>query len=92
MNPADDRLLELLETEGGAPPHLIEDHEKIDYSRTHINQRLIKLRDAGLVRMIGNGVYEITTEGQKYLYGKLDLRGVPEPDPNQSDVGTQNSP
>lgn len=70
MKPTDDLILELLEEEGQFPPKLISD--KIDRHQTYVNTRCIELRDYGLLRNIGQGIYQITEEGEKYLDGELD--------------------
>lgn len=68
---ADDRILEYLDYEGVAAPSVISKDERIDLSRTHISNRLRKLRDANLVENVGNGVYRITDRGSGYLRGEI---------------------
>lgn len=80
MGAVDDRLLELLDSEGPKSPGKIADHPKIRYSRPYLNERLIKLRKSELVEMVGNGVYTITPKGREYLSGDADLRDEEKPD------------
>ncbi|MBP2251171.1 putative transcriptional regulator [Halarchaeum solikamskense] len=71
---ADDRILEYLNDRGEASPSKLAKSDVLDFTRTHINQRCLKLADAGLVRNLGNGVYQITEEGEGYLTGEYDAR------------------
>jgi len=76
MTAADDRILEFLLNEGNKPlvatPAVIE--MNVDYQRTHVNNRLGKLLDAGLVEYYdeNRGAYQITDFGRAYLAGELD--------------------
>lgn len=69
---ADDRILEFLSENGPRSPLKMHESEAIRYSRGYINSRCQKLADYGLVRNIGNGVYQITEKGEQYLEGDLD--------------------
>lgn len=80
MNPADDRILEYLAEHGAASPKQVADDDRIGYSRTHVNTRLRQLSAAKLARHIGNGVYQLTEEGEAYLEGEFDARDLPDPD------------
>lgn len=80
MNPADDRILEYLDSEDSAPPSIIVKNDKITYGITHITKRLGVLSKGKLVEEIGNGVYRITPKGRAYLAGQEDLRDVERPD------------
>jgi DNA-binding IclR family transcriptional regulator len=42
--------------------------EDTDRHRSYVNRRLTQLQDYGLVRNIGNGVYEITERGGASLH------------------------
>ena len=77
---ADDRILEYLAEKGPASPTQITDDERIAVSRTHANLRLKKLTDAEMVRLIGNGIYEITEDGRDYLAGEFDAHDLEEPE------------
>ena len=76
MTAADDRILEFLLNEGNesiiATPAVVE--MNLDYQRTHINNRLGKLRGAGLVEYYdkNRGAYRITDRGRAYLAGEID--------------------
>lgn len=76
MTAADDRILEFLLNEGNQPivatPAVVE--MNVDYQRTHVNNRLRKLRDAGLVEYYDEerAAYQITDLGRAYLAGEID--------------------
>lgn len=80
MGQVDDRILEYLESEGPVSPGKMAESDKIRFSRDYVNRRLILLRKANLVEMIGNGVYSLSSKGQEYLAGVADLRDEPEPE------------
>jgi len=68
----DDRILEYLrENETGGATEMAESG-LIRYSRGYISQRFAKLKEHGLVRPLGNGVYTITERGERYLDGEID--------------------
>ena len=69
---ADDRILEFLSENGPRSPSKMHGSGDIRYSRGYINSRCQKLANFGLVLNIGNGVYQITKEGEQYLDGDLD--------------------
>lgn len=69
---ADDRILEFLSENGPRSPSKMYESGAIRYSRGYINSRCQKLADYGLVRNLGNGVYQITDRGEQYLSGNLD--------------------
>nr|WP_199719627.1 transcriptional regulator [Halorubrum sp. Atlit-26R] len=78
----DDRILEILAVEGPQSPTRIVRDERIQYGRKHVNRRLLKLAEAGLVDKdrIGRGVYAINDVGREYLEGELDARELPAPE------------
>ncbi len=78
MVQADDRLLEFLSVEGPHTPKRISDDDRIEYRTKHVNVRLLKLLDYGLVEKspIGQGVYQITDDGRAYLSGDLDASSL----------------
>jgi len=82
MVKADDRILEYLDMEEPHSPKRIADDERIQFKTKHVNVRLLKLAEAGLVQKsrLGRGVYEITDKGRGYLAGELDATELPEPD------------
>lgn len=69
---ADDRILEYIREEGSGRPKAMADSGYVRYSRAYISQRCKKLVEYGLLDHLGNGVYVITTRGERYLSGDLD--------------------
>ncbi|WP_204960023.1 phage repressor protein [Salinigranum salinum] len=74
MKPVDDLILELLKDEGQYPPKLI--GEKTDKHPKYVGRRCRALRDHGLLRNLGRGLYQITEDGELYLEGELDAAEV----------------
>jgi len=74
MSRADDRILEHLAERGPDTPKEMADSGRVRFSRQYINARCKKLVSYGLLVHLGNGVYDITREGEKYLTGELDVR------------------
>ncbi|MDS0295355.1 MarR family transcriptional regulator [Halogeometricum luteum] len=76
MTRADDAILEFLQNEGNrrlvATPGVIE--ANIGYTLSTVNQRLKKLKTAGLVEYHDEerGLYEISEHGKAYLSGTVD--------------------
>lgn len=68
----DDRILEFLREEGPHAPSKIADDDRIPWGRQHVGNRCRVLENHRFVRNVGNGVYRITGDGEKYLDGKLD--------------------
>jgi len=68
----DDRLLEVILQEGASRPADLVEHKYIRVSKSTVSRRLRKLADYGLLQHLGNGVYIITSEGERYLEGELD--------------------
>jgi len=68
----DDRLLEVIQQEGASRPADLVEHKYIRVSKSTISRRLRKLADHRLLSNLGNGVYVITEEGEKYLSGEID--------------------
>lgn len=73
---ADDRILEFLREEGPHAPSRIAADERIPWGRQHVGNRCRELEHRGLTRNIGNGVYTITEDGERYLDGELDAKGL----------------
>lgn len=80
MRASDDRILEFLEAEGVARVKAIDESDEVNYDYETIRRRAKKLSKAGLLKDIGNGVYQITDRGQGYLSGGENLRKEPDPD------------
>jgi DNA-binding MarR family transcriptional regulator len=78
MVKADDRILEYLDVEGPHSPKRISEDSRMLFKQKHINMRLLKLLDAGLVEKdkIGRGIYSLTDEGEAYLAGEFDARDL----------------
>ncbi|ADD07686.1 homolog to phage PhiH1 repressor protein (plasmid) [Natrialba magadii ATCC 43099] len=76
MSRADDRILEHLSERGPDTPKEMADSGRVRFSRQHINQRCKKLVIYGLLVHLGNGVYDISPEGEQYLDGELDARDL----------------
>ena len=72
MSRADDRILEHLSEAGPDTPKEMADSGRVRFTRQHINQRCKKLVNYGLLVHLGNGVYDITGDGEQYLAGELD--------------------
>ncbi|PCR90310.1 helix-turn-helix domain-containing protein [Natrinema ejinorense] len=70
MTQADDRILETLaDSDLILSPRILS--ANTDYSRHYLSTRLGKLRDAGLVDRVDEGLYRITDRGTAYLEGNL---------------------
>ena len=80
----DDRLLELARREGHISPKEAEESGYVHISNAQISRRLSKLADHGLLQRLPNGVYTLTTEGEQYLDGELDVEDLSDED-NGSD-------
>jgi predicted transcriptional regulator len=74
MSRADDRILEHLSEEGPDTPKRMAKSDRVRFSRQHINMRCKKLVSYQLLVHLGNGVYDITRQGEQYLSGELDVR------------------
>ncbi|APE95409.1 MarR family transcriptional regulator [Halodesulfurarchaeum formicicum] len=72
MTNADNMILEFFEENLLAlPPSVVSYH--LDFSRTHIRNRMRKLESEGLLNKVHEqrGYYEITQKGLDYLAGEL---------------------
>lgn len=74
----DDRILEFISENDGGSVGEIADHRLIRVSQPHVSRRCKVLSDHGLLRPLGNGVYVITKDGQRYLDGELDAEELVE--------------
>ena len=45
----------------------------IEYDRQYVGKRCGALADAGLLKSVGNGLYQLTETGRAYLEGELDV-------------------
>lgn len=72
MTLSDDRILEYLSEVGPRRPGLIADEERFIWSSQTASNRCNKLAEYGLLKNLGNGLYQITDDGRAYLAGDLD--------------------
>lgn len=73
---ADDRIMEHLREEGPDTPKSMADSDRVRFSRQYINQRCKLLVSNGLLLHLGNGVYDLTEQGEAYLDGDIDVRNL----------------
>lgn len=71
---ADDRIMEHLRENGPDTPKSMADSDRVRFSRQYINQRCKLLVSYGLLLHLGNGVYDVTEQGEAYLDGEMDVR------------------
>ena len=89
----DDRILETIrkdEDQVGRVSELAEE-DTIRISRSSVSRRCAKLKEHGLLRKIGDGVYILTERGERYLDGEINTYEdqpdeVPENDDENSGV------
>jgi len=74
MTLVDDRVLEYIAENGSGSPNEMKNEGPIQYSRVYIHERCKKLVEEGLLNHLGNGIYTITDDGEKYLSGDLDTQ------------------
>lgn len=77
MQPADERILEVLRAKGNLQPKTItelmtEQATDLEYTSEHVGRRCRALEERGLLSRFGAGVYSITDTGREYLDGELD--------------------
>lgn len=78
MGQTHERILEYLaEHEVGQPAVIA---EEIDTHPDYVSNLAGRLADAGLVRRLGRGVYQLSAEGEAFLAGELDASEYPPPD------------
>lgn len=77
----DDRILEYLESEGWGMPSIIAEQPCIDIPPAVVHERLLYLRDVGLVSPMWSESYELTMDGLLYLWGEIDIENRPKPMP-----------
>lgn len=68
----DERILEIIRKEGQTPVGEIVDRDEVLISQSSVSRRCQKLAENGLLLPIGNGVYDITDEGEAYLDEEYD--------------------
>lgn len=72
MSLVDDRVLEYLRDHGSGSPKKMQEEGRIRYTPEYVAERCRLLAEYGLVRHLGNGVYQLTEDGEAYLDGELD--------------------
>lgn len=85
MQPADERILEVLFEEGNQQPksisaYIYDNTRDLEYSSEHVGRRCRTLERYGLLRKFGAGVYSITDLGEDYLAGEIDAGDLEEED------------
>lgn len=70
MTLADERILEFLSERGNHQPAQIA--AEFGFHRKYIGRRCRILEEHGFLDNLGNGLYRITDQGQKYLTGEFD--------------------
>jgi len=74
MTLVDDRVLEFIDENGSGSPTKMKNEGPIQYSTGYISERCKKLVEEGLLNHLGNAIYTITDDGEKYLSGDLDTQ------------------
>lgn len=72
----DERILEFLSDHGPRQPSQITDgldEVGMSYNSKYIGRRCGQLAEHGLLRNLGNGIYTVTEDGERYLSGELRL-------------------
>lgn len=80
----DERIIEILATESLASPRHLETVINFNASKERITEECQMLSVAGLIAPICKGadMYEITSEGLRYLDGDLNAEYLPRPNPH----------
>lgn len=84
----DDRILETIREEGAQPVGGLAERDDIRISQSSVSRRCSKLADHRLLVPLGNGVYDITKEGEGYLDEKYDAENGVWMDNGESDGST----
>lgn len=71
---ADDPILELLRDLHASSPDEIA--SQLDYSKEHVNRRLIEMYNRGMLDRPSRGLYRITEQAEKYLNEELDASTI----------------
>ena len=86
MVPLDERILEILRSEGWSAPGYIARKVSLFASIGRVRERCQMLSDVELVEPLTKEKehYEITGKGQRYLKGELDAGTLPKPSPRKA--------
>lgn len=81
MTHADERVLEYLSENGNHRPAQIADQlgtigADMGFHRKYVGRRCRTLQARGMLRNLGNGLYQITDLGEQFLDGEIDAGGV----------------
>lgn len=75
MVPADDKILEAMDSLGNVTPLYVSKEGKtevVDVGKNYAGQRLRELTEYGLVEELERGLYRLTEVGEQYLNSELD--------------------
>ena len=68
--------MEIIRKEGSGSPTELSESDYVRVSPQHVSRRLKKLAEHGLLNHLGNGVYVLTEDGERYLDGELDAEDI----------------
>lgn len=88
MRDPDERLLEVLATDGNMTPKGASKDGKVERAPIgagYAGKRLRKLMRAGFVTEVDDSLYGISEQGRRFLSGEFDASDVPDPDEEASD-------
>ena len=66
----DDRIMEYIEENGPSIPSDIAEY--VPYGSQHVGNRCRKLAKKDFLQNLGNGVYVLTEQGERYLSGEFN--------------------
>lgn len=72
MTLVDDRILEYIDENEVGSPTKMQREARLRFTPEYVAKRCRVLAEYGLLRPLGNGVYSITKDGERYLDGDLD--------------------
>ena len=74
MKPADDLILEYVQSAGEVPPVVI--GRNVDIHSKYAGERCRELTNYGLLNRLEGGYYSISSQGKEYLQGDLDAESL----------------
>lgn len=74
----DDRILEIASNKDSVRAPELEESGYFPISRSQISRRMRTLRDHGMLKDLGGGVYMITELGESYLDGDVNAEDIEE--------------
>lgn len=84
----DDRILEFVQENESGSPTKLRDGAEIPVTPTQIGRRCQVLADYGLLKHLGNAVYVLTEEGERYLEGELNAQELSADQPGNTPRAT----